>query len=122
MSTLDKLGSLYESTDVPPMIGEGVTSNNQLRAMLQGHGESIIKRNLLDGYASTCRVVKPPNAATPGAPYLYTDVNDPSTPYGYQSSDMKESYLAGLRENGRTYTQVVSQGDLLQRRAVNRSY
>ena len=106
-----------------------ITSNNDYRKYLTNNADSIIKYNQLlacDECCTNMNNVKNANEnqnenqnqnnneySNNNTPFLYNSCFDNTKPYGYENSDLKETYLSRFHLQGRLVTPVLSQEQLL---------
>ena len=79
-------------------------TNGQYRNYLIKNATQIIKgnqKNACQGSSACAVQYNGPHAAT--TPYLYQSTTDQTTPFGYESSDLKETFL--MKQNEQTKVQ-----------------
>ena len=106
-----------ESVTNNQMIKEnGISSNWQYRKYLTHNANQIMKINYDDacndvGYIK--RDYEPRNTTNP---FLYKSYLDNSKPFGYETSDLKETYLSREQLNSRKVAPAITQEQLLATR------
>ena len=95
---------------------EGINSNWKYRQYMTNNAESIIKQNQINA-CNICCACSSKYGAKHGSdnntPYLYKSNDDTKKPFGYQDSDLKNTYLSRFDLQSRIYTPVMSQDQLL---------
>lgn len=116
-------GRTYTSWQPGAIISEkirkdaGITSNWEYRRYLTNNADSIIKYNQLSasedcsGGNSDYSVGQETLA---NSPYVFKNCFEKSRPYGYENSDLKNSYLSKFELQSRMVTPVLTQAQLLQ--------
>lgn len=105
---------------------ENITTNWQYRKYLTDNADSIIKYNQLESCDNCCAGIakfgddssKPTTTAT-ATPFLYKGCADNSTPFGYETSDLKNMYLGDYQLQSRMVTPVLTQAQILQQKYPN---
>lgn len=94
---------------------QGIINNFEYRKYLIANADKIIKGNQLEA-CDGCSA----NASTYGgvekmmsAPFLYGSDHDKVNPHGYETSDLKKTYLTRHQLQSRQVTPVISQEQLL---------
>ena len=75
----------------------GVRSNQQFRKLLQGNATSLAGVNQLLAERQIGGVSRIDSERLPPNPYLFASVESEATPPGYETSDLKVSYLQKVR-------------------------
>jgi len=100
-----------------------IRSNWQYRKYLTKNAKDIMEYNFREssndvGYYK--RPIDLPNMQSNnvknmnGVPYNFTSLLDPSKPFGYQTSDLKETYLTREQLDSRKISPVITQDQLLK--------
>jgi len=98
-------------------VQSGIKSNWDYRQYLISNADSIIKYNQMNACdnCGSCSVsLNSNNTLSNNTPFLYNSTIDKSTPYGYETSDLKKEYLTRHQLQSRMRTPVVSQYQLLR--------
>ena len=92
----------------------GIKSNYEYRQFMINNGISIMNRNtkLFCGENAEC-LHKCSNPTT-STKYLFKNLQDNSTPYGYESSDLKNLYTGRQQLNNSFIAPIVTQDELLK--------
>ena len=102
---------------------ENITTNWQYRKYLTDNADSIIKYNQLESCDNCCAGIAKYGdgdiKTNTNTPFLYKDCNDTSKPFGYESSDLKNMYLADYQLQSRMVTPVLTQAQILQKKYPN---
>ena len=97
----------------------GIKHNHEYRTYLVNNADYIIKNNQITACDECCQC--PPKYGTgkcvTNGKYLYKSCNDDKMPFGYESSDLKNSYLSRQQLQSRMVAPIVSQEELLRSRA-----
>lgn len=133
-----KSGSNNIYADFPPLMSDGrnysswlpgdeinksirksanITSNNDYRKYLVNNGETIMKYNSLqccDECGSNLNLLNNEINSKTNAPYLFQSCYENVKPKGYETSDLKESYLSMYNLQSRLVTPVIDQNTLLE--------
>jgi hypothetical protein len=94
-----------------------IKSNADYRKYLIDNADKIIKINQTQSciqYSSCQLNGNKLNNNAPSIPYLYKTSLDNSQPFGYESSDLKESYLSQFQLQSRMVAPLLTQDELLQ--------
>ena len=94
----------------------GIKSNWQYRRYMQDNADSIIKYNQLSSCDQCCSCPARYGAQNEGqshSPFLYKSCVDQTQPYGYETSDLKSSYLSTYQLQCRMFTPVMTQDQLI---------
>lgn len=92
----------------------GIKSNYEYRQFMIKNGISIMNRNskLFCGENAEC-LHKCSNPSSSGK-YLFKNLQDNSTPYGYESSDLKNLYTERQELNNSFVAPILTQDNLLK--------
>lgn len=93
----------------------GIKSNWQYRKYLMENADQIIKYNQLGacGECSSSVTSYGEEEKLNGGPFLYNYYLENSQPFGYENSDLKNSYLSRQQLQERMVTPVITQDQLL---------
>jgi hypothetical protein len=95
----------------------GITTNWQYRKYLTENADSIIKYNQFSS-SEDCSggnsIYSNGEEKLSNSPFVYKSALDNSRPYGYENSDLKNSYLSKFQLEARMVTPVFTQAQLLQ--------
>ena len=96
----------------------GITSNWQYRKYLMENADQIIKYNQLGACEQSSGGVVNYGGEEKlnGSPFLYNSYLENSQPFGYENSDLKNSYLTRQPLQERMVTPVITQEQLLTQR------
>ena len=96
---------------------EGITTNWEYRKYLVENADKIIEYNQLEAcdQCCSCPARYGDGVNLGNTPFLYSSCTDNSRPYGYETSDLKNSYLSEYQLQCRMSTPVLTQAELLQR-------
>lgn len=96
---------------------EGITQNWEYRKYLIENADKIIKQNQIGACdnCGDCKVNINDNATYPKSPFIYTDTNAKTQPYGYETSDLKNLYLSKNDLQSRQVSPVYTQEELIKR-------
>ena len=95
----------------------GITTNWQYRNYLTQNADSIIKYNQFsssEDCSGTNSIYSNGEEKLSNSPFVYKSALDNSRPYGYENSDLKNSYLSKFQLESRMVTPVFTQAQLLQ--------
>jgi len=94
-----------------------IKSNYDYRQFLINHGDKIIKQNqkeaVFSNGLSRFDTYDMDILRVNEGKYLHKDVHDTHRPYGYETSDLKETYLQRQQIQDRLNTPVLNQSELL---------
>ena len=92
----------------------GIKSNYEYRQFLINNGVSIMGRNskLFCGENAEC--LHKSNNNNTFSKYLFKNLQDNTTPYGYETSDLKNLYTSKQELNNSYVTPIVTQDQLLK--------
>lgn len=97
----------------------GIKHNHEYRTYLVNNADYLIKNNQITACDECCQC--PPKYGTgksvTNGKYLYKSCTDDKMPFGYESSDLKNSYLSRQQLQSRMVAPIVSQEELLRSRA-----
>lgn len=93
----------------------GIKSNWQYRKYLMENADQIIKYNQLGACEQSSGGVVNYGGEEKlnGSPFLYTSYLENSQPFGYENSDLKNSYLSRQQLQERMVTPVITQEQIL---------
>lgn len=93
----------------------GIKSNWQYRKYLMENADQIIKYNQLGACDESSGGVVNYGGEEKlnGSPFLYNSYLDNSQPFGYENSDLKNSYLSRQQLQERMVTPVITQEQLI---------
>jgi hypothetical protein len=96
---------------------EGITQNWEYRKYLIENADKIIKQNQIGACdnCGDCKVNINDNTNYPKSPFIYTDTNTKTQPYGYETSDLKNLYLSKNDLQSRQVSPVYTQDELIKR-------
>jgi hypothetical protein len=95
----------------------GITTNWQYRKYLTQNADSIIKYNQFsssEDCSGSNSIYSNGEEKLSNSPFVYKSALDNSRPYGYENSDLKNSYLSKFQLEARMVTPVFTQAQLLQ--------
>lgn len=95
----------------------GITTNWQYRKYLTENADSIIKYNQFsssEDCSGSNSIYSNGEEKLSNSPFVYKSCLDNSRPYGYENSDLKNSYLTKFQLESRMVTPVFTQAQLLQ--------
>lgn len=95
----------------------GITTNWQYRKYLTENADSIIKYNQFsssEDCSGSNSIYSNGEEKLSNSPFVYKSALDNSRPYGYENSDLKNSYLTKFQLESRMVTPVFTQAQLLQ--------
>ena len=95
----------------------GIKNNYNYRQWLIHNGNTIVKKNRKAACNECSECVKSAAQAPKTQKYLFQGCADNSTPYGYETSDLKNIYLSRQSLNSRLNTPIMTQEQLLLARA-----
>ena len=116
---------------------EGIKTNWQYRKYLTENADSIIKQNQLAACNECCscpaRYTNQPSHSptavdrtqermhklSDAPPFLYKSCMERSQPYGYENSDLKNTYLSEYQLQSRMVTPIITQAQLVQQHYPN---
>tara|TARA_B100001758_G_scaffold247874_1_gene267980 strand:+ start:18188 stop:18625 length:438 start_codon:yes stop_codon:yes gene_type:complete len=92
-----------------------IKSNSDYRAFLTKNADNIIKQNQLTACGGCCNCLNiQQSTKTSNTPYLYQSCSDSTQPYGYENSDLKETYLSREQLNRNSQLPSLTQEDYLK--------
>lgn len=94
-------------------VANGITSNFQYRMFLTQNADSLIKQNQKDSCDQCCACVYHTGVPANTGKYLYKSCADSTRPFGYEDSDLKNSYLSSQQLNMRLKAPIMSQFNYL---------
>ena len=93
----------------------GIKSNAEYRLFLINNADKIIKYNQMQACDQCCSCPAVYGAQkNTGTPYLYKSCSDPTVPFGYESSDLKNQYLSRQALDARLNVPVLTQDQMLK--------
>ena len=105
--------NLYYESEPSYKTSLNVGTNHEYRKYLVNNTEYIMRRNRQVYCDHCCHCESKPDSVLNPTKYLYKSCTDHTTPYGYESSDLKNIYLSRQGLNSRLYAPMVSQDKLL---------
>lgn len=94
-----------------------IKTNYDYRQFLIRHGDSIIKQNqkeaVFSNGVSRFDTYDMDILRVNEGKYMYKDIHDTHQPYGYETSDLKETYLQRQQIQDRLRAPVLNQSELL---------
>lgn len=94
-----------------------IKTNSDYRHYLINNADKIIKYNQLQACDQCCSCPAVYGAEIPRTstnPYLYKSCNDISSPFGYETSDLKNDYLSRQQLESRLNIPLMTQEQMLQ--------
>jgi hypothetical protein len=91
----------------------GISSNWQYRKYLTQNANRIMKTNFDEASNDIGYVKRDYEPNQPSNPFLYKSFLDNSRPFGYETSDLKETYLSREQLNARKVAPAITQEHLL---------
>tara|TARA_B110001454_G_C12712490_1_gene431270 strand:- start:2213 stop:2701 length:489 start_codon:yes stop_codon:yes gene_type:complete len=95
----------------------GIKNNYEYRQWLINNAKTLIKYNKKTACEETSECVLEAANAPKTQKYLFQGCADMSTPYGYETSDLKNLYLSTKQLNSRLSAPILTQEQLLLARA-----
>ena len=98
-----------------------IHTNAEYREYMINNADSIIKYNqeLACNQCCLCPATYGYNVPEPNVPYLYKNCLDTNHPFGYETSDLKQSYLTSIELQNRMNIPTITQAEILQNRYPN---
>lgn len=98
-----------------------IKSNYDYRQFLIKNADAIIKKNQKAACDDCCGCWEKYNKVpvTPTGAYLYKSCTDTKSPYGYESSDLKNIYLSRFALQSKQTAPILTQDQYLLRREKN---
>lgn len=103
--------------DAEKKAASGIASNFDYRAYLTRSADQIIASDQ-KAVCESCCLCPARYSSAPGnfgAPYLFDGCADSAKPPGYQTSDLKSSYLSRQELDARARTPVITQAELISK-------
>lgn len=100
----------------------GIRSNYDYRQYLINNADKIIKYNQVESCQDCCSCTPKYGGQRNDIskqPYLYKSCSDSNQPFGYETSDLKQSYLNSSELNARMIAPLITQDDILKSRLQN---
>ncbi len=97
----------------------GIKNNYDYRQWLINNAKTIMKYNKQKSCDETSDCVTEASNAPKTNKYLYQGCADMSTPYGYETSDLKNLYLSSQQLNSNLSAPILTQEQLLLARAAS---
>lgn len=94
-------------------IGNGIQSNYEYRMFLTQNADALIRRNQTDSCDQCGACVFQSSTPINTGKYLYSSCADLSRPFGFEGSDLKDSYLSRQQLNNRLKAPILSQYNYL---------
>jgi len=95
----------------------GIKTNSDYRTYLINNADKIIKYNQLQACDQCCScpaVYGNLGQTNTNGPYLYKSCSDRSTPFGYETSDLKSEYLSRQELSKRLNVPLLTQEQMLK--------
>ena len=95
----------------------GITNNYQYRQYLINNADNIIKKNQVGACNNCCACwenFKDRNTVKCPTKYIFKSCADKTTPYGYESSDLKNLYLSDKILQSRLVAPIMTQDQMLK--------
>jgi hypothetical protein len=94
---------------------ENIKSNWQYRKFLQKNADGIIRQNQLDACndCCSCPAIYGDNQPISNTPFLYKSCTEQTTPFGYENSDLKNTYLTVQQLQCRMVAPILTQDQYL---------
>lgn len=97
----------------------GIKSNHDYRQYLINNADKLINYNQKEACKSCCSCTPKYGGArndldNNSSPYLYKSCGDNNKPFGYENSDLKQSYLSSFDLNARMVAPLITQDDILR--------
>lgn len=97
-----------------------IKSNFDYRSFMTKNADAIIAANQMEACNRCCSCPANPNASkTPNTPFLYKSCVDNATPFGYETSDLKQGYLSAYQLECRLMAPALSQDQYLKQQFPN---
>jgi hypothetical protein len=97
----------------------GIQDNYQYRQYLIKNADQFIKKDQVDACAACCGCLQNFSTRPASQKYLFTSCTDSKTPFGYETSDLKNLYLSAKALQGRLVAPIMTQNEMLQRHYLN---
>ena len=94
----------------------GITNNYQYRQYLIANADNIIGKNQTGACDNCCACwenFKDRNAVKSPEKYIFKSCTDKTTPYGYETSDLKNMYLSSRTLQSRLAAPIMTQDQML---------
>ena len=97
----------------------GIQNNYQYRQYLIKNADRLIYKDQVNACASCCGCLQNFQSRPNSQKYLFKSCADSKTPFGYETSDLKNMYLSSQALQGRLVAPILTQNHLLQRHYLN---
>ena len=105
--------NLYYESEPSYRSSINAVSNHDYRNYLTKNAKTIMKQNREISCDHCCHCENKPESILNPMKYLYKSCSDHTTPYGYESSDLKNMYLSREKLDSQMYGPMISQDKLL---------
>jgi hypothetical protein len=93
----------------------GIRTNYQYRQYLINNADNLIQKDQVDACAACCGCLQNFHSRPNSQKYLFKSCSDHKTPFGYETSDLKNMYLSSQVLQERLVAPILTQSQMLQR-------
>ena len=97
----------------------GITNNYQYRQYLMKNADGMIQKDQIDACAACCGCLQNFQSRPNSQKYLFKSCSDSRTPFGYETSDLKNMYLSSQALQRRLVAPILTQSQMLQQNYLN---
>ena len=91
-----------------------IKSNWDYRQFLISNADSLMKHNLQSSCDNCCACIYNSKGKSDNNKYLFKSCSDTNTPFGYETSDLKNIYLSRSEQNGKLVAPILTQEQYLK--------
>ena len=97
----------------------GIQNNYQYRQYLMKNADRLIQKDQVGACAACCGCLQNFQPRPTSQKFLFKSCADNRTPYGYETSDLKNMYLTSQALQARLVAPILTQSQMLQQNYLN---
>ena len=97
----------------------GIQNNYQYRQYLIKNADRLIQKDQVGACAACCGCLQNFQPRPTSQKFLFKSCADNRTPFGYETSDLKNMYLTSLALQARLVAPILTQSQMLQQNYLN---